>query len=195
MIASVLRLSREDCKVLEISDAYSVHRVVYSLFPKQGQETRDFLFADKGEDLLGRRILILSKREPVKLAHGVVETKVIPESFLNHTHYGFEVQLNPTKREKNSGKIVSIRGRESLLAWFNEKASGWGFSVEPGSLQVQAVGVQSFKKDDTLVVQGTATFMGRLTVVDRGAFIKSFTTGIGRAKGFGFGLFQIVPLQ
>jgi CRISPR system Cascade subunit CasE len=35
MIASVLRLSRSDCKALRVTDPYSIHRVVYSLFPKK----------------------------------------------------------------------------------------------------------------------------------------------------------------
>ena len=40
MIASVLRLSRSDCKVLKITmHAYSIHRVVYELFPGESPET------------------------------------------------------------------------------------------------------------------------------------------------------------
>ena len=48
MIASALRLNRADCKALDIKDAYSLHRVVYSLFPKPDDQSRDFLYADKG---------------------------------------------------------------------------------------------------------------------------------------------------
>lgn len=61
MIASVLKLNRADCKALKITDAYSIHRVVYELFPG---ESRDFLFADKGGDFKSRQILILSEHSP-----------------------------------------------------------------------------------------------------------------------------------
>jgi CRISPR system Cascade subunit CasE len=37
-------------------------------------------------------------------------------------------------------------------------------------------------------------FIGKLKVTDRIKFKESFRKGIGRAKGFGFGLFQIVPI-
>jgi len=38
-------------------------------------------------------------------------------------------------------------------------------------------------------------FVGKLQVTDRIKFQNSFLKGIGRAKGFGFGFFQIIPLQ
>ena len=50
-------------------------------------------------------------------------------------------------------------------------------------------------KGDQLITHGAATFLGKLNVMDRVKFIKSFKEGIGRAKGFGFGLLQIVPLS
>jgi CRISPR system Cascade subunit CasE len=37
--------------------------------------------------------------------------------------------------------------------------------------------------------------VGKLSVTDRELFKKGFQQGLGRAKSFGFGLLQIVPLQ
>jgi CRISPR system Cascade subunit CasE len=108
--------------------------------------------------------------------------------------YGFEVRLNPTKRDKATGKTVAVRGKENLLAWFIQKTPTLGFTVEPESLTVRDIGIQSFERDGTTVLHGTATFLGKLAVTDRKLFIASFEKGIGRAKAFGFGLLQIVPL-
>lgn len=47
MIASVLKLNRADCKALDVKDIYSVHKIVYSLFPMQDNNTRDFLLPIK----------------------------------------------------------------------------------------------------------------------------------------------------
>jgi CRISPR system Cascade subunit CasE len=204
MIASVLKLNRSDCKALKITDPYSIHRTVYSLFPKDGDRERDFLFADKGGDFNVRRILILSKRPPLQPEYGTVESKEIPESFFNWDTYGFEIRLNPTKREKNSGKIVPVQGtekqesyikKEKLLEWFCVKSENWGFNTDKNSLQIQSTDVQAFEKGNSQVTQNSATFIGKLQVKNRSLFIKSFEEGIGRGKSFGFGLLELVPLR
>ena len=196
MLASVLRLNRANCKALEIKDAYSLHRVVYSLFPKQDDQSRDFLYADNGGDWNCRQILILSERQPKTPEFGEIEYKEIPESFLRWDNYGFEVIVNPTQRNGPSKKTTPIKGRENLHKWLIQKAPLWGFEVEPESLQVSKIGVVRFNRDKSITqTHGTATFIGKLKVIDREAFIKSFKLGIGRAKGFGFGLLQIVPIQ
>jgi CRISPR system Cascade subunit CasE len=204
MIASMLKLSRSDCKAFKITDPYSIHRTVYSLFPKIENTERDFLFADKGGSFNERRILILSKRSPRQPEYGTVESKAIPESFLNCDTYGFEIRLNPTKREKNSGKIIPVQGTEKqdsylkkkkLLEWFCAKSETWGFSTDHGSLQIQSTDIQVFEKDNKQITQNSVTFTGKLRVKDRALFIKSFEEGIGRGKGFGFGLLELVPLR
>ena len=203
MIASVLRLGRADCKELKIGDAYSIHKAVYSLFPKVDEQTRDFLYADKGGDFNSRQILILSHRAPQIPKHGTVESKKIGSDFLEHDLYAFTVKLNPTKRDKNSGKTIAVRGDKSLgisdvqalSEWFIKKGPSLGFEVDASHLQVQEIGVQSFVKGEQTMTHGQATFVGKLKVCDRSLFIQSFKNGIGRAKSFGFGLFQIVPLQ
>jgi len=199
MIASALKLNRADCKALEIKDAYSVHKIVYSLFPKQNNEPRDFLFADKGGDGNCRQILILSERKPASPKFGEIISKEIPESFLDWDYYGFEVILNPTQRNGPTQKTTPIRGVENLHNWFTQKARASGFEVEPESLQICRIGIQNFDKikegKKFTQTHSSVTFIGKLNVIDRQAFIASFKQGIGRAKGFGFGLLQIVPIQ
>jgi CRISPR system Cascade subunit CasE len=201
VIASVLTLTRADCQALKVTDAYSIHRVVYSLFPAQEGQTRDFLFADKGGDFHGRKILMLSRRRPVPPPLGQIESKDIAPAFLDHVLYGFEVRLNPTKREKSSGKTIPIRGKEALLTWFCEKApTNYGFEVladvqGTSLVQVKGIGLQKYEKEGAEVIHSEATFIGKLQVIDRESFRKAFEEGMGRAKGFGFGLLQIVPLH
>ena len=187
MIASVLQLSRLDCKALGVRDAYGIHKAVYSLFPQQTEQTRDFLYADKGGDFKMRQI----------------ESKRIPDSFLEHAEYGFNVLLNPTKRDKATGKIIPIKGdldsgittEQALHRWFISKAPHWGFEVNPQSLQINEIGVQTFKKGEHELVHGYAHFLGQFKVIQHDKFKHAFQNGIGRAKSFGFGLLQIVPLH
>lgn len=195
MIATMLNLNRADCKAMNLKDPYSLHKTVYSLFPAKPGQSRDFLFADKGGDWKGRQILILSAREPLQPEFGEVYSKKVSDSFLQYDHYGFEVVLNPTKRDAKTSKIAAVRGRENLLQWFVQKTPGLGFEVISQSLQVNKIGVLTYQKNGTSRTHNTANFVGKLKVIDRRVFIQNFKKGIGRAKGFGFGLLQIVPID
>lgn len=201
--ASVLRLSRSDAKVLKIRDAYSLHRVVFGLFEDMRSESEKkrsipsgILYSDKGGDFNTRSILIVSDRKPHQTPQfGEVQTKLVSSLFLGCDRYAFEVTVNPSKRDKNSGKVVPVVGYGNIQEWFIDRGPySWGFSVSPHNLEVVGTGVQTFEKDGQTITHGSATLKGELRVVDRERFITSFKRGIGRGRAFGFGLLQIVPL-
>lgn len=201
--ASVLRLSRADLNTLKIKDAYGLHKVIYGLFEetrseaeKQASVPSGIVYADKGGDFNSRQILMLSDRRPHQTPQfGTVETKPVAEGFLGHTHYAFEVTLNPGRRDKQTGKIVPMRGGEEVAQWFLARSNqSWGFSVNAESLQTEKIGVQTFNKGGRTITHGSATLKGELRVTDPECFRQSFLQGIGRGRAFGFGLLQIVPL-
>ncbi|MFZ6847318.1 type I-E CRISPR-associated protein Cas6/Cse3/CasE [Undibacterium sp. RuRC25W] len=202
--ASVLKLSREDIKILQVKDAYALHKVVYGLFEdirteaeKNKSVASGILYVDKGGDSNTRQILLLSNRKPHQTPQfGKVETKPVYANFLQHTDYAFQTTLNPTQRNNLSRKIVPVRGREAITTWFVQRAiTSWGFSVMVEDLQVEQCNIQSVEKSGETVTHGSATLKGRLTVTDHERFKQSFCKGIGRGRAFGFGLLQIVPLS
>jgi CRISPR system Cascade subunit CasE len=202
MIASALHLSRADVKALKINDAYSLHIAIYSLFDdvrssedKQKSIPSGILYADKGGDFDGRKILMLSNRQPNIPEHGELSIKKIADSFLDYENYRFEVVMNPTKRENQSRKIIALRKREDIAEWFITKAPQWGFAVSPEHLEVREIEVKRFekKKGGQTVTQEQAKLIGRLTVTDKEKFVQSFQNGIGRGRAFGCGLLQVVP--
>jgi CRISPR system Cascade subunit CasE len=206
MIASVLNLDRLSIKALSITDPYSLHRVVYSLFEdtrtheqKERSISSGILFADQGGYFYSRTILLLSDRTPAERVdgqYGEVFSKPVSESFLNHDTYRFKTIVNPTRRDSASKKLIAVKGRNSIHAWFNERAhTSWGFSVDVQNLQVDNVEVLQFKdKERRQVTISQAYVQGVLSVTNREQFISSFKHGIGRAKSFGCGLLQIVPI-
>jgi len=170
--ASVLRLSRADIKTLKIKDAYALHKVVYGLFEdvrseadKQTSVASGIVYADKGGDFNTRQILMLSDRKPHQTPQfGEVQTKPIHASFLAHQRYAFEITLNPGKRDKQTGKVVPIRGREAIEHWFKTRApESWGFTVNPESLQIGQLGVQAFEKSGAVITHGSAALNRSLT--------------------------------
>ena len=206
MVASVLHLDRKAVKALRIKDAYSLHRVVYSLYEdvrdgqqKQKSTSSGILYADQGGDVRGRKILMLANRQPASVIdglHGEVLSKSIPDDFLNRDNYRFNVIVNPTRRNSASRKLVAVRGRNEIAQWFIERGpKSWGFDVPPKYLQVGKVEVLQFKdKQQRSVTISQARIQGQLRVTDREKFTQSFTHGIGRARAYGCGLLQIVPV-
>lgn len=203
MIASLLILTRADILALRLIDTYSLHRVVYDLFEdvrsedeKRADIPSGILFVDKGEKFHARQILILSDRPPQTPKHGTITSHEVPEPFLTHERYRFEVVMNPTKRDRKTGKTIAITGQEAIVTWFSAKAPvSWGFSVHMETLQVENLHAKKFPKNQSMVTLSSAKLTGELIVIDREKFIDHFKRGIGRGRAFGFGLLQLVPLE
>ena len=196
MYLSAYRLSRTDSRHLRLTDCYSVHRVVYDLFDpvrSEGEQTHSgILYVDKGEDRQERLVLILSNRLPKTPAYGKVETRTLERSHLDFSTYRFEIVVNPVRRNNQTRKIVSVRGRAAIARWFMDKAPAWGFAVPELSLQVAEITVDRFKAKEAVTL-GKARLTGMLHVTDRQRFVQSVCQGIGRGRAFGCGLLQIVP--
>lgn len=200
MKATLLRISRKQYMELrrqnkDFFDAYSLHKKIYDLFPKKEGVTRDFLYRVLDADAEEKRILIFSEDAPQSCDFAETEIRDIPEAFLEADYYGFDVQINPVKRSKETGKIVPVKGKDALAEWFTAKAPSYGFEVIPGSLAVGDTNIVQFNKDGKPVTLAKAVFTGRMKVTDREQFKKSVKEGIGKGKAFGFGLLQVMPLQ
>ena len=205
---SLLELDRAAIKALKVTDPYSIHRVVYSLFDdirNSAQNTGTngagrILFSDEGGDFRARRILILSDRRPhscVPEGYGWVKTKCVPKGLLDHEFYRFKVTVNPCTRENRTGKIIPVKGRGEVAKWFLRRGlSSWGFEAIESHLEIDAINVLRFNaKNGNPVTISTARIKGILRVNDRELFKEGFQNGIGRAKAFGCGLLQIVPIR
>lgn len=207
MIASVLQLDRAAIRALKVTDVYSLHRVVYSLFPdvrtaadKAAGASSGILWADQGGNSLARTILLLSDREPASClagGYGEVRSKPIPLEFIRQPQYQFNVTVNPVRRDNKTGKQIPVKGGENIAAWFCQRAEqSWGFTVDAHTLQVGHVQIQQFAdKAQRSVTLAQAPLQGRLRVTDPEQFSRSFCQGIGRGKAFGCGLLQIVPVM
>ena len=206
LYASALHLDRTAVKALKITDMYSLHRVVYILFldvrsehEKQSHIQSGIVYADQGGDFHGRKVLIVSDRQPaahVNGQYGDVISKPIADSFLSYPRYRFKVQVNPVRKEKQSGKRVAVTGRNDIAQWFLHRAStSWGFDVDPQTLQIDSIEVQQCNdKEGRKITIGKAHIQGMLTVRDQQQFRNSFKNGIGKGRAFGCGLLQIVPV-
>jgi CRISPR system Cascade subunit CasE len=148
----------------------------------------------------------------------------IAASFLSHRYYAFDLRANPVKTivqrgsngetllrpdgKRKHGKRVPLVKPEELRAWLinkgkvrcRDKVTGLdvpgGFRiVEDKPLEISPMIESHFRKKGQTGYHGGVQFRGVLEVTDPKAFIETYQSGIGSAKGFGFGLMLLAPIN
>ena len=193
--ASVVTLDAVALYRLKITDTYSLHRVVYSLFDKD--EPGRILYSDQKMRDNQRRVYVLSTKAPsdsTPEGYGTVNTTELSPSLLDHGTYKFQTTVNPVRSSK--GKRTPVKGASEICQWFTERGADWGFEVDADSIQLERHEVAQFNsKTGDPVTLGYATVSGVLSVKDKARFSQSFEQGLGKGKAFGCGLLQISPID
>lgn len=181
----------------KLIDGYAWHAAIWQAFPGRPDDARDFLFrTDRRPD--GVRVLLLSEHQPASTTAFVWQTKEISPSFLEHAAYRFQLKANPTMRHPGHDRKrprFAIYDETKLRAWLTRKAESAGFAVDADSLEVGAPMDETFVRDGQRGKHVAVDFVGVLHVTDRTRFIQCFNTGIGSAKGFGYGLLTLQPIH
>jgi CRISPR system Cascade subunit CasE len=176
-----------------ITDPYSVHRMVYSCFPRDAGAGR-ILYADQGSSRDGRKVLILSSCVPEIDDTIPSTTTEITENFFAFSAYRFEVSLNPVKCDAKTHRRMPVTGQLQLLQWFIARSAQWGFEPDTQTLEALPRPVVRFDRDPAECIFNHAFFRGSLRVTDRQLFQNSALSGLGHGKAFGFGLLRLRPL-
>lgn len=195
-------------------DSYDWHQRLWECFPDSPTQERDFLTRiDLQEGAV--RAMMLAEREPTCPAwcpSDNFRVRKVASSFLSHSHYAFDLRVNPTKslvqreadgspkRKANgkraSGKRVPLVAKDELRAWIDRKSSESGFRIsEAKPLEIGPAVDFWFRKKGMSGVHGGVQFRGILEVTDYAQFAKAWKSGIGSAKAFGFGLLLLHPVQ
>lgn len=106
-----------------------------------------------------------------------------------------ELSGEPGKRGKRTGIIRAEEQQE----WLFHQARRAGFHMPINRLELPEVLVrhsvrEKFRRKGSTVTLTSATYDGVLVVDDPDLLRRSLIEGIGRAKGYGFGLLTLVPL-
>ncbi len=186
-------LGKSQAARLKISDAYAWHQRLWEAFPDASAANRNFLFRidDAAMDM---KVLMLSQSEPAAPIWGYWEPKKIVDSFLSHNAYRFQLKANPTMRRSNDRRRLGIYAEKQLREWMQRKAGQHGFDIQENSLVVGAPIDEYFQKNGRRGKHVSVDFQGVLAVRDTNLFSDCFSTGIGSAKAFGFGLLMLQPM-
>lgn len=195
---------------------YELHRTLLRAFPngKTGIDRTDaeaagVLFRVEDRSASSPTVLVQSRVAPewsvLKAGYLAspplvkpIELMLRPEQVL-----AFRLRANPTRRlsagKGHSGKRVGIYKLEEQLMWLARKGEQHGFRL----LQAQ-VATSTKLKDEQAIRRGSqrhdlellaVRFDGLLRVGDPNRLIEAVETGIGSAKGFGFGLLSLAPAR
>lgn len=150
--------------------------------------------------------------------------KRIAPGFLSHRHYAFDVRANAVKSlvqrdasglpllkangKRRSGKRIPLTDHDELQAWLTRKGEvrcqeqetgrpvPGGFRiVEERPLEISPMMASHFRKKGQRGYHGGVQFRGVLEVTDSEHFTQTYQSGIGSAKGFGFGLMLLAPIS
>jgi len=196
-----------------LNDPYKLHQWIWEALPDDPKAERDFLFrADVKNQRL--RILLLSERVPESGDRCEWRTTEVSETFLGHGAYRFQLRANPTFRRASDHRRLALFDETKIREWFVRKLADAGCEIPavddreceiageirhepvldlkttaPRKLQFQKGG--SARTGTLYSVDASGTIIVR----DGAAFRKAFDAGIGPAKGFGFGLLMLQPVQ
>ena len=95
---------------------------------------------------------------------------------------------------KSNGNRVPV-AREKLTEWLTSRSERCGFRVREESLAVQTGFAAGYSDDNNPKRFFSARYDGRLEVVDEKSLLDTIVSGIGPAKGFGFGLLSVAPVK
>lgn len=183
----------------KLTTPYRWHQKIWTLFPEK--VARDFLFQiDVSKNPL--KVLILSKTPPLETPLFQVQTKSLYTSYFSAVRYRFEIYCNPTQKKcvrledgtrKKNGVRLGILNAEKAEEWLRNKGAFGGFQIE--SLEETSYDLLKFDKGHHPITLGAVTFRGTLAVTEKQKFMETVFNGLGSAKGLGFGLLKIIPIQ
>lgn len=118
-----------------------------------------------------------------------------------------------TNGKRKRGKRIPLVKPDELREWLIQKGKvravvckkgepkieiPGGFRIvesEDRPLEIRPMVENHFRKNEHAAYHGGVQFRGILEVTNREHFIKSYQAGIGSAKGFGFGLLLLAPIN
>lgn len=107
--------------------------------------------------------------------------------------YRFRLLANPTQARSPGpgirGKRTALLDLDSQYLWLQRQAQVGGFELK--GYMVADERFESFFKKDQRISMHTVLYEGHLCVRQQGTFIDCLKSGLGRGKGFGFGLLSI----
>ncbi len=196
MFLSRLQLNTSRAAVFWASNPYRVHQ---RLALACADDVR-VLFRIE-DTAAGTQIIVQSQTEPawdlaftdLKVLRRPPESKVFDPRLKSNRAYRFRLLANPTV--KRNGKRLGLFAQEERLEWLTRKLDAAG--AEAVSCLAAPQGLKRSRrnpaKDASQQTHYAVLYEGILRTSDPERLQEALATGIGSAKGYGFGLLSLAP--
>ncbi len=210
MYLSKLVLNERDRSVQhDLSNAHALHQRIMQAFPDEPIEQPrcnwNILFRQEPD---GDVILVQSSIEPtwVHLPPRYLNTRVenpldvkpfdLQTSQLEPGRmFQFRLKANPSKRDKQSRKLIGLFHQTDQIAWLERQASQHGFKLL-GVDVIPTPNVFGVKEKGKAPIQIlTVMYQGILEITNSALFINAVQQGIGRGRSYGCGLLSLARLH
>ena len=198
-------------------DPYEVHRTIWHGFPSksEGGPGRVLFRVEYRKSFPRLVVLVQSHLKPdwqllmndgVLLGEDCMDySKKVEQLAQAGRLLRFRLRANPTKKtvDENHSRSdgsprpvrVGLLGDEQQIDWLQNKADNGGFKLVDCRISSRQK-IESKKSGIAgKITHIGVTFDGLLEVSDKAAFINTLESGIGSAKGFGFGLLSVAPAR
>lgn len=197
MYLSKLNLNPRSKQALkEAEDPYQMHRTLAKAFGDRLTQARLLFRVDWPRDS-SPHVIAQSLVEPdwsaLPVDYAEASFKPVSLDLPTNLRLMFRLLARPTKREKESGRRVSVRGDEALRGWLERKAASNGFAVE--SLRTNEIRWWDSKGGHRSQAIAAVQFDGVLVVTDPDKLREAVRNGIGPQKAYGFGLLSLAPFR
>ncbi|MDD5402673.1 MAG: type I-E CRISPR-associated protein Cas6/Cse3/CasE [Dehalococcoidales bacterium] len=193
----------------ELDNPYEMHRTLMQAFPSktQGGPGRVLFRVDDNKTMCTSIVLVQSENKPdwaflaekdylLKRANNPAFKEYEP-TLRKGQRLRFLLKANPTVKKVfeagKPGKRIGLYKEKEQADWFLGKAEQCGF--KPTIVDICQEGKQTSFKHGNASTHFSVIFTGALTVTNPELFLQTIRAGIGSAKGFGFGLLSIAPIE
>jgi CRISPR system Cascade subunit CasE len=207
MYLSKLVLNERDRKVRsDLGNAHNLHRSIMQAFPDGHQENPradwNILFR---QELDSDVILVQSDSELEpdwsQLPQGYLANHIVKSFDLQTSQlkpgqvFQFRLKANPSKRDKQSGKLIGMFHPPDQEAWLARKGIQSGFAIETVDI-IPTPNLYGTKVKGTSPIKiFTVLYQGTLQVSDPVLFVEAIRQGVGRGRSYGCGLLSIAKLN
>jgi len=187
---------------------YLLHQAVYRAFPDAEAGGSGRILYRLDIDRQGTAsLLVQSEKEPdwnkAKLLQDCllepVAYKPVAFSFKEGQTLYFRLRANPSvkkqKEDKRNGYRLGLLREEDQIKWLRHKAESGGFALVTCRVIPEGIVHDEKGKNGDKLKHYAVCFEGVLKVLSPQLFGKTIKSGIGPAKGFGFGLLSLAPLR
>ena len=163
---------------------YRLHQEIWGkVLQRPPEASRDFLYSFAESDFHPGLIVTLR-------SHNLPDTlpKKRIEPTMNEPALSFTLRANATQRDE-SGKYRAIRGQQPLTQWLKQQGERNGFHPTTTHCTQRARTLQQRGKRP--ITLNDVLYSGTLTITQPTLFNQALEKGIGRARGFGYGMVQL----